>query len=141
MQRSDRWFSLAFDRNQRVVLVSFRGEFGSDDIATLDSAAHAFVAKEGAVHFLLDFTGVKRVSMPDQAIAERAERPPLCPGFKRVVVAPQPEIFGLYCLFAAKQKRLGSDAPIVVRSMQGAVDLLGLRLPAFAPVEIPPGPA
>jgi hypothetical protein len=131
-------FSLAFDRDQRVVLVSFRGEFGTDDIATLDAAAHAFVAENGPVHFILDFTGVRRVSMPDRAIAERAERPPLCPGFKRLIVAPHPEIFGLYCLFAAKQQRIGAEPPVVVRSMRSAVDLLGLRLPGFAPVEMPP---
>lgn len=60
---------------------------------------------------------------------------------KRVVVAPHPEIFGLYCLFAAKQQRIGADAPIVVRSMQSALDFLGLRLSQFAPVELPPDPA
>jgi len=91
--------------------------------------------EEGAVHFLLDFTAVQHVAMPDQAIAERAERPALCPGFKRVVVAPHPELFGLYCVFAAKQERIGSDAPVVTSSMQSAVDFLGLRLPQFAPVE------
>jgi hypothetical protein len=133
-------FSLAFDRDHRVMLASFRGEFGSDDIAAFDAAAQAFVAQKGAVHFLLDFTGVQRVSMPDQAIAERAQRPPLCAGFKRVVVAPHPQIFVLFCLFAAKQRRIGADAPIVVRSVQSALDFLGLRLPGFAPVEMPPGP-
>jgi hypothetical protein len=133
-------FSLAFDRVHRVMLASFRGRLGSDDIAAFDATAQAFVAQEGAVHFLLDFTGVQRVSMPDQAIAERAQRPPLCAGFKRVVVAPHPEIFLLSCLFAAKQQHIGADAPIVVRSVQSALDFLGLRLPGFAPVEMPPGP-
>lgn len=130
-------FSLAFDRNYRVMLASFRGEFGSDDIATLDAAARAFVGKNGPVHFLLDFSGVQHVSMPDRAIAERAERPPLCPGFKRVIVAPHPEIFGLYRLFAAKQQHIGVNAPVVMRSMQSAMDFLGLRRPGFAPVEMP----
>jgi hypothetical protein len=134
-------FSFAFDRDHKVLLVSFRGEFATDDIATLDAAANAFVGENGPVHFLLDFSGVHRVSMPDRAIAERAERKPLCPGFRRVIVAPHPEIFGLYCLFSAKQERIGADAPVVVRSMQSAVDLLGLRFPAFAPVEMPRGPA
>jgi hypothetical protein len=133
-------FSLAFDRKHKVLLASFRGEFGSDAIATFDAAAQAFVAKEGAVHFLLDFTGVHRVSMPEQAIAERAARPPLCAGFKRVVVAPDPEIFGLYCLFAAKQERIGAGPPVVVRSVQSALELLDLRSAIFAPVKIPPVP-
>lgn len=131
-------FSLAFDRSHRVVLVSFSGEFGSGDITTLDAVAHTFVAKEGAVHFVLDFTGVQRVSIPDQTIAKRAEQPPLCVGFKRIVVAPQPEIFGLYRLFAAKQQRIGADAPLLVRSMQAALTLLDLRMYAFAPIHIPP---
>jgi hypothetical protein len=107
-------FSLAFDRNDKVLLVRFREEFGVDDIATLDAAAHAFVAKDGPVHFLLDFTGVQRVSVPDGTTAERVERPPLCPGFRRLIVAPQPEIFGLYCLLSAKQQRIGVDAPVVM---------------------------
>lgn len=133
-------FSLAFDRSHRVVLASFRGEFGCDDIASLDAAARAFVDKHGPVHFLLDFSGVQRVSMPDQAIRERAEQPPLCPGFKRVIVAPQPEIFGLYRLFAAKQQYTGLDAPVVLRSMQGAVNFLGVRQPGFVPVQMPLDP-
>jgi len=133
-------FSLAFDRSHRVVLVSFRGEFGNDDIATMDADARAFVEANGPVHFLLDFSGVQRVSMPARAIAERAERPPLCPGFKRVIVAPQPEIFGLYCLFAAKQQHIGVNAPVVMRSMQSAVDFMGLRRPQFLPVQMPLGP-
>ena len=134
-------FSLAFDRGHRIVLASFRGEFGSGDIATFDAAAEAFIAAEGPVHFLLDFSNVRQVSMPDRAIVERAGRPPLCPGFSRVVVAPHPEIFGLYCLFVAKQRLLGADAPIVVRSARHALDFLGLSMPSFVPVETPPGPA
>ena len=41
-------FSLAFDRDHRVMLASFRGEFGTSDIKTFDAAAQAFVAEEGA---------------------------------------------------------------------------------------------
>lgn len=132
-------FSLAFDRSHRVVLVSFRGEFGCDDITSLDAAARAFVDKNGPAHFLVDFSGVQRVSMPDQAIRERAEQPPLCPGFKRVIVAPHPEIFGLYSLFAAKQRYTGLDCPVVMRSMPDAVKFLGLRRPQFVPIETPLG--
>ena len=55
-------------------------------------------------------------------MAKRAERPPLCPGFQRIVVAPDPEIFGLYCLFAAKQRLAAGMAPASVAAEVGLVD-------------------
>jgi DNA-binding transcriptional MerR regulator len=126
---------ITFDKDQRhnVTLVSFSGEFGIDTIARLDHAGKLLVQAEGPTHFLLDFSGIERVSMPESAIADRGRRPPLCTGYRRVIVAPQPEIFGLYRLFAAKA---GLNAPVIVRSIGEALAHLGLRRPVFKRVNM-----
>ena len=100
-------FSLGFDRQRRLALARFSGEFGRDDIGALDRAIANLIAAEGPVHLLFDFTAVESVAMPDRAIAERGRRPHRCPGYQRVIVAPQPEIFELYRLFGANQSLIG----------------------------------
>jgi hypothetical protein len=109
-----------------------------DDIGTFDRAAGLFVAAEGCAHFVLDFTAVDSVAIPDRALADRAKRPHICPGFQRVVVAPQIEIAELYRLFAAHQSRVGSAAPRIVKTMEQALVHLGVGKPDFMPVRQPP---
>ena len=130
-------FSLEFDRPHRLALVRFSGEFGRSDIGALDRAAERLVASEGPVHFLFDFTDVELVAMPDKAIAERGRRPHSSPGYQRVVVAPQPEIFELYRLFNANQALVGSEAPTIVKTLELALIHLGVRKPDFKPVKLP----
>jgi hypothetical protein len=99
-------------------------------------ASEILVEAEGPMHFMLDFSGVERVSMPDKAIAERGRRLQLCPGYRRVIVAPQPEILGLYHVFAAGQLAVGSSPPVIVRSLGEAWVRLGLRRPVFTPLDM-----
>jgi hypothetical protein len=129
--------SFARDRRHNVTLARFSGEFAADTIGRLDHAIGLLVEAEGPMHFLLDFSAIERVNMPDRAIAERSRRLPLCPGYQRVIVAPQPEILGLYCVFAAGQRAVGASPPVIVRSIAEALRHLGLRRPAFAPIDLP----
>jgi hypothetical protein len=130
-------FSLGFDRQNRLALARFSGEFGRDDIAALDHAIESLVAAEGRTHLLFDFSTVESVAMPDRAIAERGRRPPMCPGYQRVIVAPQLEIFELYRLFGANQSLIGSDAPTIVKTMEFALIHLGVRKPHFKSIQLP----
>src|ERR1700761_6915173 len=104
------------DRQHNVTLARFSGEFAPQTIVRLDRAMELLVEATGPMHFLLDFSGIERVNMPDRVIAERGRRLPLCPGYQRVIVAPQPEILGLYHVFAANQLAAGSSPPVIVRS-------------------------
>lgn len=124
------------DRRHNVTLARFSGEFALDTIAELDHAGELLVEAEGPMHFLLDFSGIARVNMPDRAIAGRSRRLPLCPGYQRVIVAPQPEILGLYRVFAAGQLAVGSSSPVIVRSFSEGLVHLGLRRPVFTPVDL-----
>ena len=127
-------FTIEFDRQHRLLLASCTGVFGTDDIGTLDAAGAVLFAAEGPFHVLIDFSAVESVRMPDAAIAERGKRRQMCPGYERIVVAPQPEIFELYRLFAANQQRVGTAAPKIVRSMDKALLHLGIGKPQFRPL-------
>ena len=130
-------FHIEFDRHHRLAWARFSREFVRDDILAFDQATKAFIATEGCAHFVFDFTAVDSVAMPDRALAERGKRPHMCPGYQRIIVAPQPEIFGLYRLFGANQSMVGSAAPIIVKTMKHALIHLGVGKPDFKPVALP----
>ena len=56
-------------------------------------------------------------------------------GRQRILVAPQDEVFGMLRMYGLHQSALG-DEPMVVRSLQEAFDLLGVRASDFQPVPI-----
>ena len=133
-------FHIEFDRHYKLAWARFSGELRRDDIGTFDRTVALFIATEGCAHFVLDFTAVESVAMPDEALFERGKRQHKCPGFQRVVVAPQPEIFGLYRLFSANQSRIGSEAPLIVKTMEHALIHLGVAKPDFVLFKKPASP-
>ena len=119
------------------MLARFSGELDRHDIGAFDHAAAHVVATEGCAHFVLDFTAVDSVAMPDKALAERGKRPHRCPGYQRIVVAPQPEISELFRLFGANQSMIGSSAPMIVKTLEHALVHLGVGQPDFKPLKTP----
>src|SRR5205814_333988 len=68
-------FDVEFDRQHKLVLVRFRGDFGRNDIENLDDAIARLVAAEGPVHFLLDFSAVAASASPGRP---GGDGPPEC---------------------------------------------------------------
>ena len=66
--------SFSRDRQHNVTLVQLSGAFSPEVIARLDHATELLVQVEGPMHFLLDFSDVERVNMPNRAIAVRSRR-------------------------------------------------------------------
>lgn len=124
-------FTTEYDRQHKVALFRFSGAFARGDIVAVDHTCKALLGAEGGAHFVFDFTAVETVAMPDKAIAERGKRPQLNPGYQRVVVAPQVEIFELYRVFAANQLQVGAQAPTVVKTLRQALIHLGVGRPIF----------
>ena len=120
-------FTVEFDRLNSLLLVRFRGQLALSDISTFDKLASAFVAAEGPVHIIVDFTAVQSISIPDRAIAERGRQPQLCPSHRRAIVAPQAELRGLYQVFAANQEAVGLSPPPIVETLGQALVSIGLR--------------
>jgi len=129
-------FTIEFDTRQKVVRVIFSLSFTVDDLAGLDDVAEVLVAAEGPMSAIFDCTLIDSIGIPAQRVASRGRLRQLCPGLRRAIVAPQPEMFSLAELFARSQDAAGSEAPQVVRTMAEALAWLGLDKLQSRPVEI-----
>jgi hypothetical protein len=57
-------------------------------------------------------------------------------GARRILVAPNDEMFGVARLYGLHQSTSQGEEPMVVRDLQEAYDLLGLKDPDFQPLPI-----
>ncbi len=57
-------------------------------------------------------------------------------GARRILVAPDDEMFGVARLYGLHQSTSQGEEPMVVRTLQAAYDLLDLKDPDFQPFEI-----
>lgn len=128
-------FDMGFDRQHNVLLARLRGVFTSQAMQRLDTACATFLNAEGPGHSIFDFTGIEAIDMSPDRVERRAERAQLCPGFERILVAPQPEIFAQVDRFRAHQHAQGLASPQVVRSMDEAEATLGLGTLVFRPLD------
>ncbi len=128
-------FTLAFERLPKVLMARFSSVFSSDDIEAIDAAVLGFVAHEGPVRGILDFSDVEAVAVSGPRLAVRSRRPPIVPGQDRVFVTPRPDIYGLGRTFAEQQRIAGGGEPKVATTLAEAYAALGLADPQFDPVE------
>ena len=129
-------FGIEFDLRQKVLLVVFSDRFTTDDLAVLDDVSEVLVEAEGPVSGIFDYSSIEGVDVTMRHMASRGRRAQLCPGLRRAIVAPQPEMFQLAQVFATNQDAVGSEPPKVVTTMAEAVKWLGLERLQSRPVEI-----
>jgi hypothetical protein len=127
-------FTLAFERTHRVLLAHFTGIFTSADILQLDREVIAFVAQQGPVRGLMDFSDIEAFAVPETLVAERGRMAAIVPGQERVIVVPSAEIYKLARTYASEQRDVGNLEPRVVMSLADAYRLLGLDQPEFEPL-------
>jgi hypothetical protein len=128
-------FTLAFEHTHRVLLVRYVGIFTPEDIVQLDRAVIEFVAQQGPVRGLLDFSNVEAFAVSHTLLVERGRLVAIMPSEERVIVAPNAEIYDLARGYASRQRDFGNLEPRVVMSLWDAYRLLGLNAPDFQPVE------
>jgi hypothetical protein len=132
-------FHLSFDAEHRVLLSSFSGTYAPDDITLRDGAVRRFVAANGLVNGIMDFSAVDRISVSMDLLIERSHQPPILRGRKRVIVAPDEPALAFNRLVAAHQLYARKEEPALVRSMREACGILGVLTPRFVP--LPPDAA
>ena len=125
---------LLFDRDHRVLLVRLQPRFDGEAVEGLQEAGRLFVAREGRVDSVIDFSPVEEVTVAVDTLASRALQRPVMGDYLRVYVMPRDDIQGLGQMFASNQRITGSRAPVVVRSMDDAFATLGLFDPKFEAV-------
>lgn len=128
-------FDMGYDRQHNVLLVRLVGTFTPQSMQRMDTACATFLNAEGPAHSIFDFTTVNAIDMKVERVERRAEQAQLCPGFERILVAPQPPFFAMAEAFRDHQRSQGLAAPQVVRTMAEAEAALGLGPLLFKPVE------
>jgi hypothetical protein len=127
-------YRLAFDAHTRILLVSVSGELTREAYLDAYDAVDRFMVVEGACSAIVDFSAVERFDLsPEFAREIGAMRPAIPRGMKRLVVAPQPAIYGTARLVAARREGTGGELTLT-KSLDDAYAALGLGAPCFVPV-------
>jgi len=125
---------LWFERRHRVLLVRVGGVFSSQDIETHDRLVVAFLAREGAVRGLYDFSDIDVVAVPESKIRRRGQAPAIISD-ARVVVAPHVASREVARLIRDEQLLAGHREPLIVSTLAEAYAVLGVDEPSFEPVK------
>lgn len=65
--------TLAFDRTNRVLRVSVCGIFASTEMEELDRTVIGFLAREGSVRSIYDYSEVEALALPHSRLVQRAQ--------------------------------------------------------------------
>jgi hypothetical protein len=127
-------FDLAYDAKHSVLLSRFSGTYSPADIALRDNAVRRFVAKNGLVRGLMDYSAVDSIDVPLDLLIQRAHQPGILTGHQRVIVAPGEPTYSFNRLVAAHQLFARKAEPMLVRSVSDAFGVLRMVDPAFSPI-------
>ena len=129
-------FALLFDRQRRILLARVSGTFSTRTIRELDAAGASFVAREGVVETVIDFSDVEEVLVPTASMVARGMRPPVMADKERIYVMPRDDLYGLGRMLASYQRLGGNRAPLIVRTMDDAYARLGPIGPDFEVIRV-----
>src|SRR5579883_279895 len=129
-------FDIAYDAKHSVLLSRFFGTYSPADITLRDNAVRWFVAKNGLVRGLMDFSAVTAIDVPLDLLIQRAHQPGILTGHQRVIVAPTEPSYSFNRLVAAHQLFARKTEPTLVRSVTDAHDVLRMVDPSFLPVAV-----
>jgi hypothetical protein len=127
-------FDLAYDAKHSVLLSRFSGTYSRADIALRDNAVRRFVAKNGLVRGLMDYSAVDSIDIPLDLLIQRAHEPGILTGHQRVIVAPSELAYSFNRLVAAHQLFARKVEPVLVRSVSDAFGVLRMIDPAFSSI-------
>ena len=122
--------ALSFDRLHRVLLVRYAMVFSLENLAQLDDAISAFVAREGLTTVIVDFSDVPAGAIDPALMRARGGKPSLVPGQPRVFISPNDSVFGMLRIYGAYQE----TTPVVVRTLDAALSALQIDPKEFKPV-------
>ncbi len=123
-------YRIEFDEKQRILLIAFNGDVTETSFLTGISVAREFMKKNRIQEESLRFLGcssdpgfrenlVGKLAISDVFVLSASD-------VLRVIVAPQPSIFGLARMFEMYRESAGK-APTVVRDMPEALKFLNVE--------------
>ena len=128
-------YSIKVDRSRGVVLFEVHGRVVDDDLRSGYAEAGRVAAAVNIAGGIVDFTGVTSDETSVAIIRELADREPILPDpIMRAVVAPQDYVYGrmrMFQMMGEKERQMLR----IVRRLEDAYELLGIKEPAFEPFE------
>ena len=133
-------FSLA--RTKQVLWIEFGLAISQQSYLRLDEERAAILQREGPMNLIMDFTAAVPAPFPSDLALARAYVPSPVPGRRRLYVAPQDLVFGMFRMWAVHH----DDSKVeILRSLHEAFAALGVeardfvRLPESAPTAVEMG--
>lgn len=128
------FISFEFAEADHVLRLTLSGELADDSVIEIWPKAVPVVALFPAARSIVDLSGITRFDVSIRAINILAESdaPDLA---SRVFVAPKDVVYGTTRMFQVLSERTRKNVH-VVRTMDEAYKLLGLKSPKFVPVPL-----
>jgi hypothetical protein len=125
---------LAFDAKHRLLLVDVMGDLTREEYLAGYDAVDRFMTAAAPCSAIVDFSAVEKFDLSPEFAREIGKMRPAIPvGMKRLVVAPQPAIYGTARLVATLREGTGGEL-ILTQSRAEACARLGIDSPDFTPV-------
>ena len=126
----------AIDRRNGVLLVKFAGAVTVESLIVLDHELKDFIAREGTMPTVIDFTDVPSVDANVATFVNRGRNRSQMTGQQRVFVTTNTLLFGLLRLYGTHQDISGEKVPTIVQSLDKAFEALAVTNSTFEPVPL-----
>jgi hypothetical protein len=129
-------FDIEICEPRHVILIRFRGELAEADFTALDALGRESKASE-PFDCVFDMTRVEKADLATGFVSQRGELPQAFKDRERIYVVSEPDLKLLVRLYAAYQASKGWRAPVIVETLDEALQRLGLAAADFRPVGRP----
>jgi hypothetical protein len=129
-------FDIETCEERKIGLVRFHGELTEADFDALEAAARA-VKNAASYDVIYDMSGVEHEHLAVDFISKRGTLPQANAGCQRLYVVSQHDLRLLVRLYAAYQASAGWKPPVVVETLQEALDRLQVDRSDLKPYPLP----
>ena len=119
----------AFNKERRVLLVSFRLDITTQTLDTLDLALAALVSEHGPTDTIIDFSDAGEVDR--SGLVQRRNTAGRRPGKRRIFVAPTSLHYGMFRLYGAHHENRGDTPPEITPTLADALAAMGIGPSGF----------
>ena len=123
-------FDIELCESRSISLVSFHGEVSPEDFSRLDRLARSRGSDVG-FHVIYDMTRVQVNNLLTDFVAARGQLPQTFKAFERFYVVPHDDLKLLVRLYIAYQQAQGWRPPIMVDTIDEALQRLGVERKDF----------
>ncbi|HYD05477.1 MAG TPA: hypothetical protein VEC60_07115 [Reyranella sp.] len=125
-------FDIEICEPKRIVLIRFRGELTEADFSALDALGRE---RQGGPPYdvVFDMTAVEKIHLATDFVSKRGELPQAFTDRERIYVVQQEDLKLLVRLYAAYQASKGWRPPLLVATLDEALERLGVSAQDFTP--------